>query len=266
MAFLLKLIFEMVRFSFLIAVCALALLGGLTAHASDLPAPFHAGFAPRTNVVRAERNPPPICEYRHVINLRPGDLRGNMQDAMTRLAMPGGGLRLNLLDNCVGLPTDSTPYDQYLSPVRRVFGGLGSSSASMARVEELMSEGRKFRYQFNEPYTAAPPEVTAERRRGDCKSKSLWLCWEMKDASVRFVVGRLHRRSRMQHAWLYWRHSGQWWILDCTTRTKPVPADSVGLDEYIPYYSYDREGEYRHRATEIVVASGIIPAGGHPGG
>ncbi len=127
----------------------------------------------------------------------------------------------------------------------------------MERVRRLMSQGRKFRYVFNEPYTAALPERTAATHRGDCKSKSLWLCSEMGDSSVRFVVGRLHRRSRMQHAWLYWRYSGRWWILDCTTRSRPVAADSVGADEYIPYYSYDRDCSYRHRATELIVASGI---------
>jgi len=253
----------MSRVSLLISLSALSLLFQAVAPANDLPPPFHAGAA-RVNDSqrRVERNPPPICEYRHVISLRGNEsAQGKMQDMMTRLALPDGGVRLSLRDNCVGIPTDSTPYDRYLEPVHQVLENLGGGAASMERVEELMSEGRKFRYEFNEPYTAASPERTAARHRGDCKSKSLWLCYELRDSSVRFVVGRLHRRSRIQHAWLYWRHSGHWWILDCTTRDTPVAADSVGMDEYIPYYSYDREGSYRHRATEIIMASGIVPSG-----
>ncbi len=253
----------MPRFSFLIRLSALSLLLRLSSHGSDLPAPFHAGGANSQQAqarARVERNPPPpISEYRHVVSLRREEsLQGRLQDLMSRLSLPQPGVRLNARDNCVGILTDSTPYDRYLSPVHQVFAGLAArGAASMERVEGLMSVGRRFRYEFNEPYTAATPERTAERRRGDCKSKSLWLCYEMGDSSVRFVVGRLHKRSRMQHAWLYWRHSGRWWILDCTTRSHPVAADSVGEDEYIPYYSYDREGAYRHRATEMIMAAGI---------
>jgi hypothetical protein len=250
----------MPRFSFLIRLGVLSLLFRLSSSGSDLPAPFHAnGVNSQQAQARAQANPPPISEYRHVVSLRHEEsLQGRLQDLMSRLSLPLPGVRLNARDNCVGILTDSTPYDRYLSPIHQVFANLGPpGAASMERVEGLMSVGRKFRYQFNEPYTAALPERTAERHRGDCKSKSLWLCYEMGDSSVRFVVGRLHARSRMQHAWLYWRHSGRWWILDCTTRNRPIPADSVASDEYIPYYSYDREGAYRHRATEMIMASGI---------
>ncbi|GEM_PF-1619058 len=246
---------------FCLCVCGLRVF----AAGSDLPAPFHAGGGRQAALVQnekqGEKSPLPISEFRHVISLRHDEsFPVRMQAMITRLTLPDSGFRLNVRDNCVGVPTASTPYDNYMQPVHRVFDSLAGGAASVDRVGALMKEGRKFAYVFNEPYMAASPERTARVHRGDCKSKSLWLCQEIGDSSLRFVVGRLHKRSRVQHAWLYWRHSGRWWILDCTTRTRPVAADSVGMDEYIPYYSYDREGAYRHRATEIIMAGGPIPA------
>ena len=90
--------------------------------------------------------------------------------------------------------------------------------------------------------------MTAAKRAGDCKAKSLWLAHEMNDPSVRYVIGKARRSSKISHAWLMWQNEGQWWILDPTNNPKPIPAASVSRDEYLVFYSYDRKGSYRHKS------------------
>jgi hypothetical protein len=162
------------------------------------------------------------------------------------------GLARTELD--LGFPASATPYDAYMSPVKQVLTRLASEETSMDRVRALMHEGRAFRYSFTSPYVAATPEVTATTRSGDCKAKALWLADELNDDSVRFVIGKAHRTSQMSHAWLLWQHDNRWWILDCTNNWDPIPADRVSSSQYIPYYSFAKDREYRHRATQIQVA------------
>jgi hypothetical protein len=138
---------------------------------------------------------------------------------------------------------------------------LTSADSSMDKVRNLMREGRGFRYSFTAPYVAATPEVTAATRAGDCKAKALWLADQMNDSSVRFVIGKARRSSQMSHAWLMWQHDNRWWILDCTNNWEPVAADRVSNNQYIPYYSFAKTGEYRHQATEILTAQTTGVAG-----
>ena len=162
------------------------------------------------------------------------------------------GLARTSLD--LGSPASDTPYDQYMAPVKTVLHHLTNEEASMDRVRELMHEGRAFRYSFTSPYVAATPEQTAASRAGDCKAKALWLADQLQDGSVRFVIGKAHSTSTMSHAWLLWQHNNQWWILDCTNNYEPVQADRVSSSQYIPFYSFAKNGEYRHRATEQLTA------------
>jgi hypothetical protein len=155
----------------------------------------------------------------------------------------------------LGLPASETPYDSYMGPVKQVLTHLGSQDDSMDQVRHLMHIGRAFRYSFTSPYVAATPEQTAMTRSGDCKAKALWLADQLNDQSVRFVIGRARRTSQMSHAWLMWQHDNRWWILDCTNNWDPIPADHVSSNQYIPLYSFSRNGEYRHRATQLLVAS-----------
>ena len=155
----------------------------------------------------------------------------------------------------LGSSTAHTPYDSYMSPVRQVFSSLHGGSASMDKANALMSEGRSFRYAHTDPYNPAPPQQTAARKVGDCKDKALWLCNQLADPSARFVIGKMKRNARISHAWVMWQHEGRWWILDCTDNWDPIPADRVSINQYIPYYSFAKTGEYRHRATQIIVAS-----------
>ena len=167
-------------------------------------------------------------------------------------------------DLALGLPASATPYDPYMSPVKLVLthlNHLATEDNSMDRVRSLMREGRGFRYSFTSPYVAATPAVTAMTRAGDCKAKALWLADQLNDESVRFVIGKAHRTSQMSHAWLMWQHNNRWWILDCTNNWDPIPADRVSSSQYIPYYSFAKNAEYRHRATEILVANAGTVAG-----
>ena len=146
-----------------------------------------------------------------------------------------------------GAPTRSTPYDPYLSPVKHVLTHLGGNEPSMQRVRELMHVGRGFRYSFTTPYTAATPEVTAATHAGDCKAKALWLAAQLNDSSVRFVIGKARASSRVSHAWLLWQQdAGHSWILDCTNTSEPILAERTSNREYIPIYSFDKRGAYRH--------------------
>lgn len=154
----------------------------------------------------------------------------------------------------LGDSTSRTPYDSYLSPVRTVFGSMRGEGVSMERVAALVRQGRDFKYAHTEPYYPAAPEQTAARRRGDCKDKALWLIAQMQDPSARFVIGKLKRGDRVSHAWVTWQHEGQWWILDCTINSKPLRAESVGENAYVPLYSFGKALAYRHTAKAGLLA------------
>jgi hypothetical protein len=155
----------------------------------------------------------------------------------------------------LGSESTFTPYDPYMRPVKQVLGALPAQTASMERVQQLMREGRSFRYSFSDPYVAADPAVTASRKSGDCKAKSLWLCDQLGDAHVRYVIGKTRRGAKLSHAWVMWQNQGRWWILDCTNTSRPILAESVSKNQYIPFYSYDKSGCYRHSTTQLMTAS-----------
>jgi hypothetical protein len=158
----------------------------------------------------------------------------------------------------LGSHAGPTPYDRYMSPVRNVLGSLDGSSPSIEHVRELVRKGRSFRYSFTNPYVASSPAATAARRAGDCKDKALWLADQLNDPSVRFVIGKARATSRISHAWLYWKDSSnRWWILDCTNLRNPIPAERVASNQYIPLFSYARNGSFRHSATQTYMADAV---------
>lgn len=173
----------------------------------------------------------------------------------TKPAAPRPGRDLDLQ------PTSFTPYDAYLGPVRTVISRLNGRNATMTTACDLVREGRGFRYLVTDPYRAQLPAVTEARHAGDCKSKALWLYDQLGDPGAYYVIGKLERRSRTSHAWVYWRCEGRWWILDPTDRGTPISADSVASHRYVPYYSFSRSGTFRHSATRLMLAMGQgIPA------
>jgi hypothetical protein len=154
----------------------------------------------------------------------------------------------------LGTAAAYTPYDPYLSPVKRVLDSAGGEKASMDRVADLMRTGRSFRYVHSTPYLPAEPVETATRRAGDCKDKALWLCDQLRDSSARFVIGKVKRNPRVSHAWVIWENEGRWWILDCTLNGRPIPADRVSRNDYVPLYSYSKNASYRHARTTMLMA------------
>jgi hypothetical protein len=149
----------------------------------------------------------------------------------------------------LGYAAGYTPYDPYMSPVKRVLRQLDGSGTSMNEVRAYMREGRSFRHAFSRPFLASLPEETEARRMGDCKDKALWLADRIGDENIRFVVGKARRTSRISHAWLLWKSEGRWWILDCTNNSRPIAAESVSSSEYIPLYSWSKSRSYRHANT-----------------
>jgi len=146
----------------------------------------------------------------------------------------------------LGSTTSQTPYDRYMSPVKQTFASISGGGATMQKVQALMRQGRGFRYAHTEPYYPALPEQTAATRKGDCKDKALWLIDQLQDPGARFVIGKEKRGARISHAWVMWQNEGQWWILDCTMTSKPMPADQVSMNKYVPLYSWTKGISFRH--------------------
>jgi hypothetical protein len=155
----------------------------------------------------------------------------------------------------LGDRSKSTPYDTYMQPVTTVLGGLEGERASMERVVELMRIGRAFRYSHTTPYEPNTPEVTGSRRVGDCKDKSLWLCDQLGDENIRFVVGLMKGNIKCGHAWAMWHDGTEWWVLDCTLNSRPIPASKVRKGDYVPLYSWTKTGTYRHAGTSLLAAA-----------
>lgn len=163
----------------------------------------------------------------------------------------------------LGAKSNGTPYDRYMTPVREVFERTGEGSKpSINDVRKMMFLGRSFRYVSGAPYAPATPETTATRKAGDCKDKALWLAAALKDGSVRFVIGKAKSSSTISHAWLYWKdEASKWWVLDCTNHKLPIPAESLGADQYIPLYSFGKEGAFRHAASGSGTAVAAVASG-----
>ena len=143
-----------------------------------------------------------------------------------------------------------TPYDPYCKPVDAVMHQLNGDAPDFKTVAALVRQGFAFKYVFDAPYLAQMPRVTASKRSGDCKAKSLWLASQMNDRDLRYVIGKARRTSKISHAWLMWKSEGRWWILDPTNADEPIAADAVGADDYLVNYSYDRTGSYCHTISK----------------
>lgn len=155
----------------------------------------------------------------------------------------------------LGNVSGGTPYDRYMNPVKSTLATLGQEHPNMDKVSALMKEGRSFRYQMDDPYVAALPQETARTRTGDCKDKALWLCDQLNDSSVRFVIGKTSRNAKMSHAWVLWKNEGRYWILDCTLNRAPIAADTLPADRYVPLYSFAKGTAFRHGGSSVNVAT-----------
>lgn len=165
----------------------------------------------------------------------------------------GSLLPVSALD--LGNASAGTPYERYMTPVKSTLASLGAEHPSMEKATALMREGRSFRYHMDNPYLPAFPEVTSQTRTGDCKDKALWLCDQLNDSSVRFVIGKTQRNAKISHAWVLWKNEGRFWILDCTLNRAPIAADTLPEDRYVPLFSYAKGTAFRHGATSMNVAT-----------
>lgn len=186
--------------------------------------------------------------FRHDVILRETDDDASAANR-PNFPLPPGGHELELQ------PTSSTPYDRYFGSVRSVIANLEPHSTSMVKACHLMKVGHSFEYASRDPYRPDPPKLTEMQRSGDCKSKALWLYDNLADAGALFVIGKAEKSLSTSHAWVYWRCSGRWWILDCTDRADPIAADTVPPDRYVPYYSFGKLGTYRHPAGKLAANS-----------
>ena len=176
-----------------------------------------------------------------------------MKSLITALIALAGTTAAMALD--LGNASSATPYERYMNPVKTTLASLGKERPTMDKLNALMKTGRSFRYRMDDPYTAAMPEVTAKTRTGDCKDKALWMCDQLNDSSVRFVIGKTHRNAKISHAWVLWKNEGRYWILDCTLNRAPIAADTLSEDRYIPLYSYAKGTAFRHTGTALNVAA-----------
>ncbi len=150
----------------------------------------------------------------------------------------------------LGAISSPTPYDRHMSEVRKVLNEVNPrETTEMKRVTGLLREARRFRYVHRTAYNPLTPQETARRRAGDCKDKSLWLLKELNTGDAHFVIGRMSGASRVNHAWLYWNHDGEWFILDPTHNTRPIKVSSLRRGNYVPLYSYSVTGSSRHNQT-----------------
>ena len=156
------------------------------------------------------------------------------------------GISAFALAQDLGKPISSTPYDSYLGPMRTTMSSLGANHPPMDSVEQYVRTGRGFRYYMKHPYIPQTPAETEASRAGDCKAKSLWVAYKMDDRSLRFVVGRARAESGMLHAWLLWKDTTGWWVLDATKFSTPLNLARLGPQEFISYYSYSAKGEFVH--------------------
>ena len=148
----------------------------------------------------------------------------------------------------LGSSVPRTPYDTYLTPVWDVFRKLGGTDPDRATVEQLVREGRGFRYVFKkeQPYVPQLPEQTEATKSGDCKAKSLWLASKMNCRKLRFVIGKARAGDAQSHAWLIWEAPDGWLVLDATNYSRALDPDRISANQLVPTYSYAPGGKYAH--------------------
>jgi len=103
------------------------------------------------------------------------------------LTLAFSGLILTRISVCAGIdlgtPAGYTPYDRYMSPVRQVLGSLHGHTVDFQRVQNLLREGRSFRYSFTDPYVVATEGLLVRSGTGITSLES------MKGRTVAVVKG-----------------------------------------------------------------------------
>jgi transglutaminase-like putative cysteine protease len=153
------------------------------------------------------------------------------------------------------MPLNNTPYDQQMKAVRNV---IHQQAATGTRVEysEVMKWMKQIRnYKYSRSQTWHTPEQTEKRRAGDCKDKATLLLSYLKgkgETNVKLVIGKKSSSSTDTHAWVEWKHNGQWIILDPTYDSKPVVDNQE--DEYLKQYIFVGSKKYAYVSSNIMMA------------
>ncbi len=148
-----------------------------------------------------------------------------------------------------------TPYDKQMADIQNVLH-LKTRSGVVVDYSEVMSWMRQIRnYQYSRSQTWNSPERTEKRRAGDCKDKALLLLSYFKKqgcGDVKLIIGKQSKDSRETHAWVEWKHNGQWIILDPTFDRKPILDPGEG--EYIEEYAFIGGRKYAYASDEMLLA------------
>jgi hypothetical protein len=144
-----------------------------------------------------------------------------------------------------------TPYDAYMEGVHETLSRLQNRKPGIQEITKWMEIGYRFRYQSGNLYSPKLPARTESSRSGDCKDKALWLAEKLNDRSIRYVIGRLHRETEENHAWLEWQGADGRWILDCTKSAVPFLVADGKSRQFVPLFSYTADGTYANAAASI---------------
>ncbi len=153
----------------------------------------------------------------------------------------------------LGEKIERTPYDAYFGEVKKVREELKKKTSKKLpeihfdQVKKWQATCYRWEYVHQAAYHAQSPEATEESRSGDCKDKSLWLWWKLQNPDARLVVGKLNIHQPILHAWVIWPHDGKWYVLDPAFYDRPQAVEDILSIEYIPYYSFDVNGKYKHQ-------------------
>ena len=138
----------------------------------------------------------------------------------------------------LGSPTSRTPYDRRYERVRLYLREV------RAKITYTPEQKDRDYWQL--------PEETESLGTGDCEDLAIWLYVKMKRAGlerVRLCIGKHTADASQMHAWVLWLDGTDLYILDPSVTEKPLRQKDAEKGSYIPYYSYDGDRKWRHKAA-----------------
>jgi hypothetical protein len=138
----------------------------------------------------------------------------------------------------VGSPARRTPYDSRYERVRLYL------EEARTKIMYTPEEGGRDYWQL--------PEESEYLGAGDCEDMAIWLYVKMKRAGLRplrLCIGKHCDTAAQMHAWVLWQDGKRLYILDPSTSAEPMRLEQISPDSYVPYYSYDGDRKWRHKAA-----------------
>ncbi len=151
-----------------------------------------------------------------------------------------------------GNTVPATPFDRKISGSHVFESNIPDSIHSSGEsVWSLFMQARSFRYASNNGHWQTPEE-TEERHAGVCHDKAVWLYAKLKEngyTNARLVIGKYRQIDRIYHVWLtYTDENSDTFVLDPTIQKRFWKQGDFSEGFYIPYYSYDGQKRYCHKA------------------